>query len=149
MPKSQKKYIFIKTSPYENNKEVSMESLGVILQNYKKLANIKLSGSSVPFTDIIEIPEDFYEFILNKLVLHKGITFIANNMISYNDLNATIICVEREDLREFFQAYYENLKTVLDKLVKNVKEVSDLIITMDTFKNKFIEVIQEKNNVTT
>ena len=133
-----KKFVFITVSNAGDHNTPTLDSISDIFKSYARLSDIKKSGLSTPFIDVLEIPENFYEFLVNQITLNSGIVDMAKSLVTYEELNAKVLCCTREDLEKYLDTYYGNLKNLLEKLAKNMGDLSSQIILMDNFKKNFL-----------
>lgn len=139
MKNTHKKYVFINVSSQEDNKDISIDSLEIIFKNYQKLADIRKQGIATPFLDVIEIPEDFYEFLINQITVHKGVVEVSKSLVTYENLNAKVLCISKEELEKYYSVYFNNLNSLLDKMTNNMSDLTNQIIIMSTFNKMFID----------
>lgn len=137
MTKTQKKYVFITFS--EDEKEnISPETMETIFKSYARLANLKKKGLATPFVDILEIPEDLFNFLINQVTVSAGILEVAKNLLTFEELNAKVLCIPYPKLKDHITRYEGTLNGLLEKMTQHLGEVTTQLVILDKFKELFL-----------
>jgi hypothetical protein len=135
MSKTYKKYIFINS--HKTIHEISEKALETLFKTTAKLDNIT-NKKLIPLIDIVEIPDDFFEYLLNSISVKKGIASLAKSIVVFQNLNAKILCISKEELTAAVDAYEETLQGLMDKTTQYLSEISNQVVILDNFKNSFL-----------
>lgn len=138
MSKTYKKYIFVTSNNSLSEEAISADSLETLFKSYTKLNDLQRKGIATPFVDILEIPEDFFDYLINSFTIKHGILYIAKSLVVFHNLNAKVLCLSREELKEALLSYEEVLQGLMEKTTQYLADISTQVVTVDKFKTMFL-----------
>ncbi|MFA5071150.1 MAG: hypothetical protein WC511_02155 [Candidatus Pacearchaeota archaeon] len=130
--KNYRNYLFITPENWDKNTPMGETNLKALFDTYKSISGLP---EAKPFVDVIEVPRDLKDYLVNRKMVEKGLLICTQQVIQYHEEKSTVVLVTAEEIKTAFSGFKKDLLKLQGDLVAKVNEISKAIVELQKFES--------------